>query len=287
MSETITRYTYWVEGEAVEEDDLPETGHQFDLAHYLVDVLKWLFRYQQSYISGNMNIYPKGLYKARVAPDIYLVKGVNFNIKEIFDDLKSYQINPPKRPAPSVVFEISSEYTALIDVQDDLKPKRYGEFKVKEYFAYDAGGFWGKNKPPLKGWRYNDGQPTELFLENGRMWSEELDSWLVPDDTYLRLYDKDGNMRLTKAEQKELDQFLAIQKAEQAEYQAEKEAELARQRATQEIELAQQKAEQAELARQKAEKEAELAKQQTELARQQIEELLRKLKQKETDPDSL
>ncbi len=32
------------------------------------------------------------------------------------------------------------------------------------------------------------------------MWSEQLESWLVPDGAFLRLYDKSGQMRLTGVE---------------------------------------------------------------------------------------
>ncbi len=32
------------------------------------------------------------------------------------------------------------------------------------------------------------------------MWSDELDSWLVPDGAYLRFYDADYNRHLTETE---------------------------------------------------------------------------------------
>ena len=35
---------------------------------------------------------------------------------------------------------------------------------------------------------------------DGRLWSVQLDSWLVPDREYLRLYDRQGHLRLTQAE---------------------------------------------------------------------------------------
>jgi len=41
----------------------------------------------------------------------------------------------------------------------------------------------------------------DLHPRDGRLWSTELDIWLVPDGPYLRLYDRDGQMRLTGEEE--------------------------------------------------------------------------------------
>ncbi len=35
---------------------------------------------------------------------------------------------------------------------------------------------------------------------DGSLWSPGLESWLVPDGAALRLYDRNGQMRLTRAE---------------------------------------------------------------------------------------
>jgi hypothetical protein len=59
------------------------------------------------------------------------------------------------------------------------------------------------------------------------LWSEQLESWLVPDQTYLRLYDREHQLRLTGEEAQA--QRADIQ-AEQAE-EAREEAEEARKRA--------------------------------------------------------
>jgi hypothetical protein len=99
------------------------------------------------------------------------------------------------------VFEICSDTTW----RDDLfvKPAKYATLGVQEYFAYDP------NEPPyfprpgerLRGWRYGGDMPEELHPDaQGRLWSEELASYLVPDGAFLRLYDRDGQMRLTQAE---------------------------------------------------------------------------------------
>ena len=76
---------------------------------------------------------------------------------------------------------------------------------VQEYFAYDP------NQPPLLrrnarrlyGWQLD--ASTGLMHRmlpgpGGRLWSAQLDSWLVPDGEYLRLYDHSGQIRLTGQE---------------------------------------------------------------------------------------
>ncbi len=42
---------------------------------------------------------------------------------------------------------------------------------------------------------------SELPVDaGGRLWSPSLDSFLVPEREYLRLYDRNGQRRLTEAE---------------------------------------------------------------------------------------
>ncbi len=53
----------------------------------------------------------------------------------------------------------------------------------------------------MRGWRYPVGEPVEIELDaQGRLWSEQLESWLLVDGFYLRLYDRAGQLRLTEAE---------------------------------------------------------------------------------------
>ncbi|MEI7554232.1 hypothetical protein, partial [Candidatus Chlorohelix sp.] len=59
--------------------------------------------------------------------------------------------------------------------------------------------------------------------EQGRMWSEELESWLIEDGGYLRLYDHTGAMRLTKGEAEEVGRKVEYQRAEVAQQKAERE----------------------------------------------------------------
>jgi len=49
---------------------------------------------------------------------------------------------------------------------------------------------------------------------NGSLWSPSLESWLAPDGATLRLYDRNGLMRLTRAEAEAQRANSAIQQAE-------------------------------------------------------------------------
>ena len=79
----------------------------------------------------------------------------------------------------------------------------YAQMGVQEYFAYDP------NKPLLRrsdsrrlfGWRLAQDTAYPLPSDSdGRLWSTQLDSFLIPDGKWLRLTDKDGSLRLTQAE---------------------------------------------------------------------------------------
>jgi hypothetical protein len=106
-------------------------------------------------------------------------------------------------PAPQVVFEIASEETWKKDLSE--KPTKYALMGVEEYFAYDP------HDPPLAratarrlfGWQLDKSARVmrEMPMEpGGRLWSPHLDSFLVSEREYLRLYDIHGQVRLTEAE---------------------------------------------------------------------------------------
>ncbi|MEI7556732.1 hypothetical protein, partial [Candidatus Chlorohelix sp.] len=97
--------------------------------------------------------------------------------------------------------------------------------------------------------------------EQGRLWSEELESWLAADGLFLRLYDRNGAMRLTKGEAEREGRLAerVMRLAEEAEKQMEREGRLAEfQRA--ERERTEKEAEHQRAERERAEKEAAWAK---------------------------
>jgi Uma2 family endonuclease len=271
MREVSRRYVYYYEGEYLDEDEMPENFIQHELSNYLEEILRWHFRSEKYLVSGNINIYRKGRYKERVAPDVMVVKELGVAVESLRRE-GSYEIDPPKRPAPAVAIEIISEGTASYDIKTENKPSRYGEMGVREYFAFDPEDALGTVK--LRGWRYIEGLRTEVSSDKrGWMWSNELECWLVPDDMVLQFYDKTDKRLPTgreaeaeRAEQERLGKLEAEQKAEQerlgkleAEQKAEQER-LAKEAERQAREEAERKAE--ELERLVAELRAKLGEQQ-------------------------
>jgi Uma2 family endonuclease len=170
-------------------------------------VLTVLYQSQIWFIASNLNIYMTGKYKeAPIVPDLAVFKAVVLTRSQRLQ-LRSWKMWQTARPAPSVTFEISSDTTWRKDLED--KPAQYAKLGVTEYFAYDPNEpqEWVDKTKRLRGWRYQvSAAGTDIDMielspnAQGWLWSEELDSWLVPDVEYLRLYTKDKTRRLTAAE---------------------------------------------------------------------------------------
>ena len=188
---------YYYDFHPTEEDLMGETSTHDNLVHYLVEILKWLFRGQVCAIYSNLNFYqtpnPK---EYPLAPDIAVTKGLEFQ------RVRSWRVGKTG-PAPQVVFEILSEETWKKDLHE--KPMKYALMGVEEYFAYDPNEFPIDRTASrrLFGWQLDKTRRTmrEMPLrEDGRLWSPQLESFLVPDAEYLRLYDRNDQLRLTEAE---------------------------------------------------------------------------------------
>ncbi len=89
---------------------------------------------------------------------------------------------------------------------------------IQEYYLYDA-----ETPPTLKriekrllGWQLDKvSGPQELQADaQGRLWSAHLNSFLVPDGGYLRLYDRFGQLRLTGMEAETAAKIAAMRYAE-------------------------------------------------------------------------
>ncbi len=190
---------YYYDLHPTKEDLMGESVVHARLVHYLIEVLTWLFRQQRCAIYENHNFYQTdNLMESPLAPDIAVIKGADLQ------ETRSVRVGKDVA-APQVVFEIGSAETWKKDLEE--KPEKYGCMGVKEYFAYDP------NVPPLSrsratprrlcGWQLdkNQGQMREIpVYPDGRLWSPHLESFLVPDQQYLRLYDTHGHLRLTRAE---------------------------------------------------------------------------------------
>jgi Uma2 family endonuclease len=182
------------------EEDMPESQPQINLSDYLRAILKHLYRIEKWFNTGNLAIYPPthNYPFTYMAPDVALFKGIVLSDAEQAD-LTSWRMSEPNRPAPTVVFEISSKETWPLDLNP--KPSHYQLLGVQEYFAYDPQRYWQGATTQLRGWRYIDNNIQELQPDTqGRLWSSELNSYLAPDGPTLRLYEPDGTLRLTVEE---------------------------------------------------------------------------------------
>lgn len=187
-----------------EDQDMSESARQHTLNGYLEAVLRWLYRKEGWFVGGDLPMQSQNM-SDPVSPDISLLKNVVLSEEEI-DDLTVWQIALPHRPPPAVVFEVASKSTWRTDVND--KPAVYHKMGVKEYFTFDPNQIWGKRKQfRLKGWRYTENSIIEIPVQNDQLWSEELQTWLVPQGRYLRLFDTYGNLLLTRDEANELEMY--------------------------------------------------------------------------------
>jgi Uma2 family endonuclease len=199
MSETLEKVKFYYDEHPTKEDLMGENARQFMVCHYLVSLLRWYLRFEKCFVIGNLNIYQtRNRKEYPTTPDVMVVKGIELTEAEI-SDLKSWQLYLPNRPAPNLVFEISSESTWKEDIAN--KPATYAKMGAKEYFAHDPVGYWKDEKTDLKGWRNSNGTATKITPnDKGWLWSEELDAWLVSEGDYLRLYDKKDKRILTQVE---------------------------------------------------------------------------------------
>ena len=190
---------YYYDLHPTEEDLMGYSELQSDFVEYLGPVLKWLFREEGWFIPQELNLYMTDDPKERpVVPDIAVFKGV-VRPADSDDYLKSWRVRPPDQPPPAIVFEVASDDTWQKDLEE--KPEIYARMGVREYVYFDGRPRRPRRSPKLKVWRNQDRKAVEL-PSNGRgwVWSEELESWLVPDRKLLRLYDRSSQRRLTGEE---------------------------------------------------------------------------------------
>ena len=203
---------YYYDTHPTEEDLMGETSIHSELIDYLKLVLKWLFRGQRCAIYKNLNFYQTAdPDEYPVAPDIAVVKGVDYD-----EDLNSWKVGRTG-PVPQVVFEIASEETWKNDVEK--KPFKYAQMGVAEYFFYNPkdSPHQRRTRRRLLGWQLDQATGEMRSMspdEQGRLWSEHLASFLVPDGKYLRLYDSNMQLRLTGEEALAQEKEALLQKTE-------------------------------------------------------------------------
>ena len=214
--EISNQVQYYYDYHPTEEDLMGETAWHSELIDYLKAVLLWLFHDQTCAIYKNLNFYQTFEYhEYPVAPDLAVIKGVPMEL------VRSWGANKTGMP-PHVVFEILSEETWKKDLRE--KPIKYASMGVQEYFAYDPyeSPISRATARRLFGWRLDarSQQMVEMQPDTaGWLWSKQLQCWLAPDGHYLRLYDRELELCLTREEAQTL---LAEEEAERANEEAER-----------------------------------------------------------------
>jgi len=241
----------------LEEEELGQSRAHFYAIRYLLLILEWLFesRGQKVGIISEVGLYQTAnkLEKPR-QPDIAVVDGLEIVPKRKKDYSPSYYVGA-NGPPPRLIFEIASQDTWQADLEE--KPPIYARMGVREYFVFDPQpglGVWTNQwraKERLIGWRLQaDGSYVELAKdEQGRMWSEELESWLVLDSAkneQLLLYSAEGELRVNKAEAAQQNSLIERRRADSAELKAF----VSQRKANQEAQRAEQESRRAEASEQ-------------------------------------
>ncbi|MEA2690618.1 MAG: hypothetical protein QOJ16_5 [Acidobacteriota bacterium] len=131
------------------------------------------------YAWGNMMFYyVEGNPKASVAPDVFLVHGVDKRVR------RTYKLWEER--TPSLVVEITSESTKSEDMK--LKKGLYERLGIEEYFLFDPLGEY--LRPRLQGYRLMNGRYEPLPAEkDGALLSRTTGLRLEPEGDRLRLRD--------------------------------------------------------------------------------------------------
>ncbi|MGQ9549474.1 MAG: Uma2 family endonuclease [Roseiflexus sp.] len=167
-----------------------ETDLHRDLMTDLIFALKWFLRGQTAYVAGNLFIYyEEGNPKAVVAPDVFVVLGVEQRRRRIF------QTWHEGGRAPDVVIEITSKKTRKDD--RERKPAIYAALGVREYFIFDPHGEY--LEPQLQGYRLVEGAYERMTTDPLR--SAVLQLALRQEEGMLRLYDAQTGERLPTSDE--------------------------------------------------------------------------------------
>ncbi len=201
----VAREIYYPETDG---EPMAETDVHRDLMGELISELETYFEQApEMYVSGNLLIYyVQGNPKKRVAPDVFVVRGVPKRKRRV------YKLWEEGRP-PEFVIEVSSRGTILNDA--NRKATLYAGWGVREYFLYDPEYDWLPEG--LVAYRLADGEYQELEIRDGAVHSEALGLDLVDTGETLRLRDPQTGCFLPTRQETEA----ARQQAEAARQQAE------------------------------------------------------------------
>lgn len=143
------------------------------------------------YVSGNLLIYyVEGDPKKRVAPDVFVVRGVEKKQRRIY---KLWE----EGVAPQVVIDLTSRQTWREDLQE--KWRLYEQLGVEEYFIFDPE--YDYLDDPLVGYRLKDGKYKVMGARDRRLRSKVLGLELADTGETLRLFDPSSGAFLPNAQE--------------------------------------------------------------------------------------
>jgi len=186
-------------------------------AKVMIDLLNVLERRYASvpdvYVWGNMFLYyQQGNPKSCVAPDLFLVKGVDKHVR------RTYKLWEERR-VPSLVIEVTSKDTRNEDLDKKAVYERLG---VEEYLLFDPLGEY--LRPQLQGYRLMAGRYEAMTLEaDGSLVSGTTGLRLAPEGQRLRLRDSITGEPLLWNEELAEAQRAAEERAEQEARRADQE----------------------------------------------------------------
>jgi Uma2 family endonuclease len=149
---------------------IAETDVHRHLLSDLVFTLENFFRAQPDvYVSGNLLIYyVEGNPKKRIAPDIFVARGVKKGQRRIY---KLWE----EGVTPQVIIELTSRQTWREDLQE--KWRLYEQLGVEEYFIFDPE--YDYLDDPLVGYRLKDGKYKVMNAHDRRLRGKVLGLELV------------------------------------------------------------------------------------------------------------
>lgn len=183
---------------------MAETQVHVELMASRYEMLRLWLRPRGIYLAANMFLYyRKGDVKARKAPDIMAVKGVNVDVKR--RSFKTWE----EKAVPCWVLELTSKKTAKEDQGE--KKELYRKLRVREYFLFDPLNDYLPEQ--LMGFRLVAGDYQAMELEDdGGLTSKELGLRFVPEGDQLAVFDAaTGKRVLSLEESHEHSEFLAEQ----------------------------------------------------------------------------
>ena len=138
---------------------MAETDLHREIMIWIIHLLQRFFAGQQVYVSGNLLVYyEKGNPRKSVAPDCFVVWGVESRLRPIYKLWEEGQ-------APQVVFEVTSKSTRREDMKD--KMRLYAQLGVEEYYLYDPTSDY--LKPPLAAFQRVGDSFAPMQPDNGEM----------------------------------------------------------------------------------------------------------------------